>query len=140
MEITEIFRIIVYQQTKEQNMITNKQILDEGQLIQDYPIDYNPFTGQSESNGGVENLVIYDNKVYSVLTDFTGSIADPNGEPSLVTDDADAFMQAMFLVDDEEEILNAEADAQWDMDIEDWEWREKNVDGLGKDWDRNDDW
>lgn len=116
-------------------MITNKQILNEGEVVQHYPIDQNPFTGEQESNGGIENLVIYDNKVYSILTDFTGSIAYPNEEPTLITDDAEIFMQEMFLIDDEEEMLEAEADARIQQDEEEWS------QSLGEDmYSRNDDW
>lgn len=101
-------------------MVTNKQLLEEGHVVQNYPIDQNPFTGQFESNGGVENLVIYGDKVYSVLTDFTGSVPNPNEEPILVTDDAQTFMQEMFLIDDEEEMLMAEADHRIQQDDEEW--------------------
>jgi len=123
--------------TKETTMITNKQVLEQGKLVQDYPIDYNPFTGEQESNGGVENLLIFDNKVYSVLTDFTGSIADANGEPSLVTDDADGFMKTMFFIDEYD--MDAALDAEvrgFEQDYEDWQLDQS----LENDWMRNDDW
>lgn len=102
--------------------MTNKEVLQNGNLIQDYPIDQNPFTGEQESNGGIENLIIYNDKVYSVLTDFTGSIADPDGEPSIVTDDVDGFMNTMFYLDesDIEEIVEDQAD-QYLSEYEDWE-------------------
>ena len=102
-------------------MITNKQVFENGKLVQNYPIDHNPFTGEQETNGGVENLLIFDHKVYSVVTDFTGSIADANGEPSLVTDDAEEFMKTMFIFDDPEEVLKAETEAQEEVDYDEWE-------------------
>lgn len=104
-------------------MITNKQVFEEGRLVQHYPIDQNPHTGEQESNGGVENLVVYNQKVYSVLTDFTGSIANANGEPSLITDDADGFMKTMFFIDesDLEEALDAEVQAQSEIDYDEWQ-------------------
>lgn len=118
-------------------MITNKQVFEEGKLVQHYPIDQNPHTGEQESNGGVENLVVYNQKVYSVLTDFTGSIANANGEPSLVTDDADGFMNTMFYIDesDLEESLDAEV-LGFEEDHGDWQLGQS----LDEDWLRNDDW
>jgi hypothetical protein len=119
------------------NMITNKQVFEQGKLVQDYPIDYNPFTGEQESNGGVENLVIFDQKVYSVLTDFTGSIADASGEPSLVTDDADGFMKTMFFIDEDD--MDAALDAEvrgFEQDYEDWQLDQS----IDDDWMRSDDW
>jgi len=123
-------------------MITNKQVLEQGKLVQDYPIDYNPFTGEKESNGGVENLVIYDNKVYSVLTDFTGSIADANGTPSLVTDDAEGFMNTMFIFDDPEEVLKAQSESQEEIDYDEWErWEAAHgIQEIDDDWMRQEDW
>ena len=118
-------------------MITNKQVLEQGKLVQDYPIDHNPFTGQDETNGGVENLVIYDNKVYSVLTDFTGSIADADGEPTLVTDDVDGFMNTMFYIDEDdmENILQQEAEtASFQQDYEDWQLSQYEEDMRSDDW------
>jgi hypothetical protein len=123
-------------------MITNKQVLEQGKLVQHYPIDQNPFTGEQESNGGVENLVIFDHKVYSVLTDFTGSIADANGTPSLVTDDAEGFMNTMFIFDDPEEVLKAEIEAQEEVDYDEWErWESAHgIQEVDDDWMRSDDW
>jgi hypothetical protein len=118
-------------------MITNKQVLEQGKLVQDYPIDHNPFTGQDETNGGMENLVIYDGKVYSVLTDFTGSIADADGEPTLVTDDVDGFMNTMFYIDEDdmENILQQEAEtASLQQDYEDWQMSQYEEDMRSDDW------
>ena len=102
-------------------MITNKELFEQGKLVQHYFIDHNPFTGEQETNGGVENLFIYDNKVYSVLTDFTGSVADPNGDPSIITDDAEGFMKTMFYIDEDDigAALDAE-DANFQQEYEDW--------------------
>jgi hypothetical protein len=123
-------------------MITNKQVFEQGKLVQHYPIDHNPFTGEQESNGGVENLVIFDHKVYSVLTDFTGSIADASGEPSLVTDDAEGFMNTMFIFDDPEEVLKAETEAQEEVDYDEWErWESAHgIQEIDDDWMRQEDW
>lgn len=113
-------------------MITNKEVIEQGKLVQHYPIDRNPFTGKEETNGGVENLVIYDQKIYSVLTDFTGSVADPTGEPDVITDDVEGFMQQVFLFEYADEVMNAEADEQEEYDAEQWE--------MWDDLMRNDDW
>jgi len=119
-------------------MITNKEVYEMGKLVQDYPIDENPFTGEQETNGGVENILIYDNKVFSVLTDFTGSIADPDGEPSIITDDAESFMKDMFYVneDDLEDITEDQAQ-QYLQEYEDWQ-MDQSLDGG--DQMRSDDW
>ena len=125
-------------------MITNKEVFEHGKLVQHYSIDQNPFTGERESNGGVENLLIFDNKVYSVLTDFTGSIADANGTPSLVIDDAEGFMNTMFLIDesDMEAALDAEVQAQEEIDYDEWErWEAAHgIQEVDDDWIRSDDW
>ena len=81
-------------------MITNKDVIEQGKIVQHYSIDHNPFTGKVEQDAGFENLVMYDNKIWSVLTDFTGSVADPAGVPDVVTDDAEGFMKSMFYLDE----------------------------------------
>jgi len=78
--------------------MTNKEVYEMGELVLDYPIDVDPFTGDKETNGGVENILIYDNKVFSVLTDFTGFVAAPDDEPSIITDDVEYFMKDMSAV------------------------------------------
>lgn len=113
-------------------MITNKDVIEQGKIVQHYSIDHNPFTGSAEQNGGFENLVMYDNTIYSVLTDFTGSVADPNGTPDIVTDDAQTFMEQIFIFDDPEEVIEAEIRAKEEYDAEQW--------NLMDDWMRNDDW
>ena len=99
--------------------MTNKQIFNQGKLVEHYPIDQNPFTGQQESNGGIENLLVYNGTVYSVLTDFTGSVADPDGLADIVSDDAETFMQQIFSFDDPEEVAKAEAEEQMRRDEDD---------------------
>jgi hypothetical protein len=96
--------------------MTNKQVFLNGSVIEHYPIDYNPFTGKEESNGGVENLVIFNHKVYSVITDFTGSVADPDGPPDIISDDPDEFIKQIFSFDDPEEVAMAEANEQAQRD------------------------
>ena len=100
--------------------MTNKEVIEQGKIVQTYPIDHNPFTGEQESNGGIENLIVCENLVYSVLTDFTGSIADPDGEPTIITDDAESFMQQMFFFQDPEEVLESQTQDQEDRDAELW--------------------
>jgi len=78
--------------------MTNKEVYEMGELVSDYPIDVDPFTGDEETNGGVENILIYDNKVFSVLTDFTGFVASPDDEASIITDDVESFMKNMSAV------------------------------------------
>ena len=117
-------------------MITNKQVLEQGELLEQYPIDHNPFTGKKESNGGVENLIIFDHKIYSILTDFTGSVADPTGQPDIVTDDAEEFIKNMFMFDDPEEVLKVEAQIQNELDYEQWEFAH----GIQEDFLRDDEW
>ena len=104
-------------------MITNKDVIEQGKIVQHYSIDHKPFTGNPEPDAGFENLVMYDHKIYSVYTDFTGSVADPAGVPDIVTDDADAFMKSMFYLDesDIEQILEEEAKAQDEVDYDEWE-------------------
>ena len=122
-------------------MITNKDVIEQGKIVQHYPIDHNPFTGSAEQNGGFENLVMYDNKIWSVLTDFTGSVADPSGTPDIVTDDADGFMKSMFYLDesDMEQILEEQAKAQDEIDYDEWE-RWEAAHGIQEDFLRDDEW
>ena len=122
-------------------MITNKDVIEQGKIVQHYSIDHNPFTGKVDEKGGFENLVMYDNKIWSVLTDFTGSVADPTGTPDIVSDDADTFMKTMFYLDesDMEQILEEESRAQDEVDYDEWErWEAEN--GIDDEWMRTDDW
>ena len=120
-------------------MITNKDVIEQGKIVQHYSIDHNPFTGKVEQDAGFENLVMYDNKIWSVYTDFTGSVADPTGTPDVVTDDADGFMKSMFYLDesDIEQILEEEVKAQEEADYYRWEMEDSHWDD---EWMRNDDW
>ena len=124
---------------KSDEMITNKDVIEQGKIVQHFQIDHNPFTGKPEEMGGFENLVMYDNKIWSVLTDFTGSVADPNGTPDIVTDDAQSFMETMFVFDDPEEVLKAETEAQDEIDYDEWE-RWEAAHGIQEDWMRDDEW
>ena len=120
-------------------MITNKDVIEQGKIVQHYSIDHNPFTGKEEENGGFENLVMYDHKIYSVYTDFTGSVADPTGTPDVVTDDAEGFMETMFFMDesDVEKIIEEEGKALLEYDFEQWELDDSQWDD---EWLRSDDW
>ena len=129
----------MYINKRKSDKMTNKEILEKGKLVQHYPLDHDPFTGQTEIEHGFENLVIYDQKVYSVLTDFTGSVADPNGEPALITDDADTFMEQLFVFEDPQEVLEAETEAQDEIDYDAWE-RWESAHGIQEDWTRDDEW
>jgi len=120
-------------------MITNKDVIEQGKIVQHYSIDHNPFTGKVEQDAGFENLVMYDHKIYSVLTDFTGSVADPTGTPDVVTDDAEGFMETMFFMDesDVEKIIEEEGKALLEYDFDQWELDDSQWDD---EWLRNDDW
>ena len=125
-------------------MITNKDVIEQGKIVQHYSIDHNPFTGNPEPDAGFENLVMYDNKIWSVLTDFTGSVANPTGTPDIVTDDADGFMKSMCYLDesDIEQIWEEEAKAQNEADYDEWErWEAAHgIQEIEDDWMRSDDW
>lgn len=125
-------------------MITNKDVIEQGKIVQHYSIDHNPFTGNPEPDAGFENLVMYDNKIWSVLTDFTGSVANPTGTPDIVTDDADGFMKSMFYLDesDIEQILEEEVKAQEEVDYDEWErWEAAHgIQEIEDEWMRSDDW
>lgn len=120
-------------------MITNKDVIEQGKIVQHYSIDHNPFTGKVEQDAGFENLVMYDHKIYSVYTDFTGSVADPTGTPDVVTDDAEGFMETMFFMDesDVEKIIEEEAQALLEYDFDQWELDDSQWDD---EWLRSDDW
>ena len=122
---------------KSDEMITNKDVIEQGKIVQNFPLDYDPFTGETVSEHGFENLVMYDHKIYSVLTDFTGSVADPSGTPDIVTDDAQTFMEELFMFDDPDQILAEETKAQEEYDYDQWELLDSK---LEDDWMRNDDW
>ena len=124
---------------KSDKMITNKDVIEQGKIVQHYSIDRNPFTGKVEQDAGFENLVMYDHKIYSVYTDFTGSVADPTGTPDVVTDDAEGFIQTMFFMDesDVEKIVEEEAQALLEYDFEQWELDDSQWDD---EWLRSDDW
>ena len=129
---------------KSDEMITNKDVIEQGKIVQHFQIDHNPFTGKVEQDAGFENLVMYDHKIYSVYTDFTGSVADPTGTPDVVTDDADGFMKSMFYLDesDIEQILEEEVKAQNEADYDEWErWEAAHgIQEIEDDWMRSDDW
>lgn len=111
--------------------MTNKQVFQEGNIIEHYPIDHNPFTGEKDSYGGFENLIIYGNKVYSVLTDFTGSIAYSEEEPDIISDDADEFVKMLFTSVDPDEVARLEAEEQEKRDDDElgmlYYWEESRI-------------
>ena len=120
-------------------MITNKDVIEQGKLVQYYSLDKNPYTGETESNGSTENFFIYDQKIYSVLTDFTGSIVNPTEEPALITDDVDGFIEQLFVFDDQEDVLSAQVQMKEDEETDDaqmWD----DILRQHEDWLRNDDW
>jgi len=47
-----------------------QEILDNGEILDSWPIDMNPETGESESNGGQEFKVKYEGQIYIVQTDW----------------------------------------------------------------------
>ena len=51
-----------------------QNIFDNGEIIEHYPIDYNPETGESESNGGKEFLVKYNKKKYLIQTNWNDEV------------------------------------------------------------------
>jgi hypothetical protein len=59
-----------------------------------------------------------------------------------VTDDAEGFMNTMFIFDDPEEVLKAETEAQEEVDYDEWErWESAHgIQEIDDDWMRQEDW
>lgn len=96
--------------------MTNQQVFDEGEILQHCPVDINPFTGMMESNGGIEHLVSFEGKVYSILTDWEGLVADPTGTPDLISDNVDEFTVEISSIENREEADLAFAKQQEQID------------------------
>lgn len=75
--------------------MTNKELFEVGRQLDKYPIDFNPFTGDDEKNGGFEYIFLHENMVYAVLTDITGSVVEPYEEPDIVSDDGKTFVEQL---------------------------------------------
>lgn len=75
--------------------MTSKEVYESGVVLQGYPIDFDPFTKEDKENGGVENIVIYDNKVYSVFTDMLDNVLDEDNA-FVLDENVDHFMEKFF--------------------------------------------
>jgi hypothetical protein len=54
-------------------MITNKEVFDKGEVLEHYPCDVNE-NKETQSNGSVENVVLYNGKYYYVITDWENNV------------------------------------------------------------------
>jgi len=62
--------------------ITNEYVFYNGEEINNWACDINATTGELESNGGIEHIVEYKGKKYSIITDWhTETIYKPKGKP-----------------------------------------------------------
>jgi len=52
--------------------MTNQFVFAYGEIVDDWPCDTNPVTGETEVNGGVEHLVRYGENDYLIITDWDG--------------------------------------------------------------------
>ncbi len=53
--------------------ITNAYVYVNGDIIDNWPCDVDIETGETMSNGAVENLIVLDDVRYLVITSFDGS-------------------------------------------------------------------
>lgn len=74
--------------------MTSKEVYEMGKVLQGYPIDFDPFTKEEKENGGIENIVIYDNKVYSVFTDMLDNVLEEDA--FMLDENVDRFMENFF--------------------------------------------
>lgn len=59
---------------------TALEVWRKGGVVTDWACDVDPKTGRQKSNGGVENIVEYDGRRYSIITDWAGKVVyRPNG-------------------------------------------------------------
>jgi hypothetical protein len=54
-------------------MITNKEVFDKGEVLDHYPCDVNE-NKEIQTNGSVENVVLYNGKYYYVITDWEKNV------------------------------------------------------------------
>lgn len=54
-------------------MITNKEVFDKGEVLDHYPCDVNE-NKEIQTNGSVENVVLYNGKHYYVITDWENNV------------------------------------------------------------------
>jgi len=122
--------------------MTNKQVFEEGQIIEHYPMDINPSTGEMKSNGGIEYLIQIDNNVYSIQTDWDNNITDPNGTPMVISVDAIKFIRDVYGTETSHLNDIAEAEEQLKRDDDElnaqYYWEESQFDARA--WMRDDDW
>ncbi len=116
--------------------MTNKEVFELGKILQFYTMDSNPVTGDSGVNTGIDNLIIFDGKVYSILTDESGVLGDPDGAPVLISDDPHKFMSDLFFMESDD--LNLEKDLEEFRRESGDMIRRSDLDKFG--WTRNDDW
>lgn len=50
--------------------MTNSQVFVYGDIVDDWPCDVDPVTGDPKTNGGVEHLVRFRGKEYLIITDW----------------------------------------------------------------------
>jgi hypothetical protein len=49
---------------------TNREVFLHGEVLEDWPCDVNPETGERESNAGIECLMRYKDHTYCIITDW----------------------------------------------------------------------
>ena len=58
-------------------MITNKEVFEKGEMIENYPCDED-LDGGIKSNGSIENIILYEGKKFCVITDWDGNVHKAN--------------------------------------------------------------
>jgi len=70
--------------------LTNAFVFKNGDVLDKWPCDVNPETGEQESNGGTENLIEYEDKKYLIVSDTNGDvILNPEELATEKTEDED---------------------------------------------------
>lgn len=66
-------------------MITNCMVYSDGAVIDSWACDIDPETGEMQSNGGLEHVVEYKDKIYKVITSWDGeTIYNPDGKAKTI--------------------------------------------------------
>jgi len=76
MKRSRLKRSVSSKKRQRMKVLTNRDVAYNGEVIADWSCDVNPETGEGEPNAGIENLVLFNGQIYSIIADNSLEIAD----------------------------------------------------------------
>jgi hypothetical protein len=68
-------------------MPTKKQVWEEGEKVDDWACDWDPEEQICRSNGGIENIVLFEGKKYSIVSNWDDEIFNEDEIISSINED-----------------------------------------------------